>query len=71
MSETTDPAPISDTATPDTSHRPSFITPKMIEKNPVLAVAGMFAGDPYWEELMVEIKKERARQRRRDARHAK
>ena len=71
MSEKTDPTPASDTVAPDASPRPSFITPEMIEKNPVLAAAGMFAGDPYWKELMAEIKRERARQRRRDARHAK
>jgi|GEM_PF-4955701 hypothetical protein len=49
----------------------SFITPEMIENTPILATAGMFANDPYWKELMVEIKKERAKQRRRERRRLK
>ena len=65
------PFPVPDMTIPDAPHRPSFITPEMIEKNPALAAAGLFAGDPYWEELMAEIKKERVRQRRREARQAK
>ncbi|MCX6366914.1 MAG: hypothetical protein NTX57_09410 [Armatimonadetes bacterium] len=43
----------------------------MIEAKPVLEVAGAFSEEPYWVELMAEIKKERVRQRRREARQAK
>ena len=45
--------------TPETSPRPSFITPEMIEKNPLLGAAGVFAGDPVWQELREEIKRNR------------
>jgi hypothetical protein len=48
------------TKTPDTP-RPSFLTPEMIEKNPVLEAAGLFAGDPLWQELRKEIKRNRKR----------
>ncbi len=66
MSETPEMVPQSPAArTVDVSPRPSFITPEMIEKNPALAAAGMFADNPYFDELIEEIKKERARQRRR------
>lgn len=43
--------------------RPSFITPEMREKNPVLEAAGLFAGDPLWQELRQEIKRNRERDR--------
>ncbi|MBC8139449.1 MAG: hypothetical protein H8F28_26525 [Fibrella sp.] len=67
MSETSEAvAQSTDTRTADASPRPSFITPEMIEKNPALAAAGMFADSPYFDELVKEIKKERARQQRRD-----
>ena len=56
----------SDARTDATRPRASFVTPEMIKKNPALAAAGMFADSPYFEELVEEIKKERARQRRRD-----
>ena len=52
-----------DTMQPETSPRPSFITPEMIEKNPVLEAAGLFAGDPLWQELREEIKRNRERGR--------
>lgn len=69
MSETkTEPSPNTTPAGSNAAPRQSFITPEMIEKNPVLAAAGMFADDPYWLELIAEIKKERARQRRRERR---
>lgn len=46
--------------TPETpAHRPSFITPEMIEKNPALEVAGLFADAPLWQELREEIRKNR------------
>jgi hypothetical protein len=47
--------------------RKSFITPEMIKKNPVLA-AGVFAGDPAWDEIIGEINKHRERKRRREQR---
>ncbi len=53
-----------DTTQPETRPRPSFITPEMIEKNPVLEAAGLFAGDPLWQELREEIKRNRERDRR-------
>ncbi len=53
-----------DATRPDTpTRRISFITPEMIEKNPVLAAAGLFAGDPLWQELREEIKRNRERDR--------
>ena len=54
--------------TESTPRRPSFITPEMIERQPILAVAGIFAGDSYFDLLVQEIKKERARARRRERR---
>jgi hypothetical protein len=60
-----------ETSTAEAIQQPSFITPEMIEAKPVLEAAGAFAEEPYWVELMAEIKKERARQRRREARQAK
>ena len=39
----------------------SFLTPEMIEENPVLEAAGLFAGDPLWQELREEIKRNRKR----------
>ena len=36
---------------------PSFITPEMVEANPVLEVAGLFAGDPLWKELRQEVQR--------------
>ena len=58
--------PETDPPTVDTPRRPSFITPKMIEKNPALAAAEIFSGDTLFEEVMEEIKKERGRQKRRE-----
>jgi len=55
---------------PAASERSSFITPEMIARNPALAAAGMFAGDPLFDIVVAEIKKERQRQRRRDSRRA-
>lgn len=66
--ETPAPIPLLNMAIPDAPRRPSFITPEMIEKNPALAAAGLFAGDPLFDELVKEIKKERERQRRRERR---
>jgi hypothetical protein len=72
MTRTTETATLTPAETVSaTSDHPTFVTPEMIEKNPVLAAAGTFAGDPYWRELMAEIKRGRARQRRREARRAK
>ena len=69
---TTSTAPKENETTPaETIQQPSFITPEMIETKPVLEAAGAFAEEPYWVELMAEIKKERVRQRRREARQAK
>ena len=45
----------------ETSPRSLFLTSEMIEKNPVLEVAGLFAGDPLWQELREEIKCNRER----------
>ena len=53
----------SDTPRPDTPPRVSFITPEMIAKNPALAAAGLFAGDPLWQEVREEIKRNRKRDR--------
>jgi len=50
-----------DSSKPKTPLRPSFLTPEMIERNPVLEVAGLFAGNPLWEELREEIKRNRER----------
>jgi len=36
----------------------------MIEKNHVLEVAGVFAGDPVWQELREEIKRNREEDQR-------
>ena len=47
---------------PETT-RPSFLTPEMIAQNPVLEAAGAFAGDPLWQELREEIKRNRERDR--------
>ncbi len=47
----------------DAPHRPSFITPEMIAKNPALEAAGLFAGDPLWLELREEIQRNRERDR--------
>ena len=47
--------------TAETAPRPSFITPEMIKKNPLLEVAGIFAGDPMWQEVREEIKRNRER----------
>lgn len=49
------------TLRPDIPRRPSFVTPEMIEKNPILGVAGIFAGDPAWQEILEEIKRNRER----------
>ena len=48
---------------PETPPRDSFITPEMIAKNPVLAAAGLFAGDPLWQEVREDIKRHRERVR--------
>ena len=55
-----------DTTQSETSPRPSFLTPEMIEKNPVLEVAGLFAGDPLWQELREEIKRNREHDQQRE-----
>ena len=55
------------TKTPDTP-RPSFLTPEMIKKNPILEVAGVFAGDPMWQEIREEIQRNRERDRREEER---
>ena len=57
---------MSKSKTPITTHpevplRPSFLTPEMIAKNPALEAAGLFAGDPLWQELREEIKRNRER----------
>lgn len=57
------PTPAPDVIIPDAPHRPSFITPEMIKKNPALAAAGLFAGDPLWLELREEIRRNRERDR--------
>jgi hypothetical protein len=52
----------------DTSGRASRVTPitsEMIKENPVLAAAGIFADDPVFDELILEIKKVQERERRR------
>jgi hypothetical protein len=52
----------------DTSGRASRVTPitsEMIEENPVLAAAGIFADDPVFDELILEIKKVQEQERRR------
>ena len=51
------------TTQPETTPRRSFITPEMIAKNPILAAAGAFAGDPLWAEVREEIKRNRERDR--------
>ena len=48
-----------ETPQPETSPRDSFITPEMIARNPVLAAAGSFAGNPLWQEVREEIKRNR------------
>jgi hypothetical protein len=48
----------------ETPTRPSFLTLEMIEKNPVLEVAGLFAGDPLWQELREEIIRNREQDQR-------
>ena len=55
------------TKTPETP-RPSFLTPEMIKNNPVLEVAGRFAGDPLWQELREEIKRNRERDQQTEER---
>ena len=61
--------PSLDTPPADSSpHQSSFITPEMIEKNPILAAAGIFAGDTLFDEVIKEIEKERARAIRRERR---
>ena len=52
-----------DAANMETPRRPSFITPEMIEKNPALGAAGLFAGDLLWRELREEIQRNRERDR--------
>lgn len=59
MTTTTEQSP--DTPRPDTPLGTSFLTPEMIAKNSVLAAAGSFAGDPLWQELREEIKRNRER----------
>lgn len=54
---------ILETSRPETPPRDSFITPEMIARNPVLAAAGSFAGDPLWQEVREEIKRNRERDR--------
>lgn len=49
---------------------PDFITPEMVADNPLLDMAGVFAGNEIYAEVVKEIAKERARQRRRDSRRA-
>ena len=62
MTETTTEQTL-ETPRPETPPRDSFITPEMIAKNPVLAAAGSFAGDPLWQEVREEIKRNRERDR--------
>ncbi len=57
------PFPVPDTTIPDAPRRPSFITPEMIEKNPALAAAGLFVGDPLRLQLREEIRRNRERDR--------
>lgn len=52
-----------ETPRPEASPRASFITPEMIAKNPILGAAGLFAGDPLWQEVREEIKRYRELQR--------
>ncbi len=49
------------TTPPLVSPRSSFLTPEMIKNNPVLEVAGLFVGDPLWQELRDEIERNRER----------
>ena len=49
------------TKKPAAQTAPSFITPEMIKENPALEAAGIFAGDPMWQEVREEIKRNRAR----------
>ena len=49
---------------PPSTNRPVFITPEMIERNPLLKHAGVFANDPLWDEVIAAIKRNRMRQRR-------
>lgn len=49
------------TTRPEAPPRPSFLTPEMIAQNPTLEAAGLFAGDPLWQELREEIKRNRER----------
>ncbi len=62
MTETTTEQTL-ETPRPEASPRASFITPEMIARNPVLAAAGSFAGDPLWQEVREEIKRNRERDR--------
>ena len=55
-------------APPDeTPPRKSFLTPEMIKANPVLEAAGLFAGDPAWQEIREEIKRNRERDQQEEA----
>ncbi len=49
----------------------TFITPEMIEHNPVLAASGLFAGDPFWQEVREEIERNREHQREEDEKSEK
>ena len=46
---------------------PSFITPEMVKANPVLEVAGLFAGDPLWKELRQEVQRIREQDRQSES----
>jgi len=51
----------------ETAPRKSFLTPEMIKANPVLEAAGLFAGDPIWQEIREEIKRNRERDQQEEA----
>jgi len=60
-----EPTPTEPNEKPTPAHRPAFVTPEMIEQNPLLKHAGVFAGNPIWDDVIAEIKKNRVRERRR------
>ena len=51
----------------ESTPKPSFVTSEMIAENPLLEVAGLFAGDPLWQELREEIKRDRKQNRQAEA----